>query len=328
MAARVKNDTCWLALDPGGTKCTALRIAADGAVLAFSRRAVVGESGRSAATIGATVEDVLAQAHCDQPMGVMCSLDCERHPEILERVRGAGVEIARMLYVGETHGALALADVSHGVVALAGTGSMVGGHTDAGRFLYLDGLGPLLGDSGSGFQIGLMTIRAAALAAQHAFYDTSLKSRVFAALGVATLRELISFSLRPLDRSVLASLARIADEEARAGDSTARRILERAAAEMAARVADLVCLLGMADTPQPFVGTGSVIQNSDLYWQQLCRLATAATPGLSPVRLSLPAVLGVALAGWRCAGQAVSPGAQAAWRARLLTTFETFKGAT
>jgi N-acetylglucosamine kinase-like BadF-type ATPase len=189
--------------------------------------------------------------------------------------------------------ALAMVGESHGVVVIAGTGATVGCRTRDGRELRLDGLGPVLGDTGSGYQIGWMALRAAARAQQNPRHETRLRPRVFNACGAETLGQLVEFSLRTHDRSVIASLARIVDEEANAGDRIAREILRTAAAGLAGTVGDLIDCLGIARERYALVGAGGVAMHSDIYWREVCRKVLRKARHFKPIRATLPPVVGI-----------------------------------
>jgi N-acetylglucosamine kinase-like BadF-type ATPase len=224
----------------------------------------------------------------------------------------------------QTQGPLALVGETNGVVVVVGTGALVSGQTRRGRTLALDGLGPILGDFGSGYSIGLQALRATARATMHPGHQTSLKERVFTAcelLGRDTLSQiqggsaetvarqaqtvlmddkdrlqrLVTFSLVPQDRSALASLAKIVDEEARKGDAESIRLLQDAATAIGQTVWDLLDQLQIAEEDYVLVGTGSVAMNSDVFWDYLCRLIRERAPRLTPTRCPAAPVLGNAL---------------------------------
>ncbi len=179
----------------------------------------------------------------------------------------------------QSDGPLALVGETSGVVIVAGTGALVSGQTRQGRKLALDGLGPVLGDFGSGYSIGLQALRATARAAMNPGHPTSLKERIFAACELLMLdasprqseaiapqtqsapshdrdrlHRLVAFSLMPQDRSALASLAKIVDEEARRGDAQAIRLLQDAAAAIGQTVCDLLDQLQIAREEYVLVG--------------------------------------------------------------------------
>jgi N-acetylglucosamine kinase-like BadF-type ATPase len=210
----------------------------------------------------------------------------------------------RVWPVTEAGGTLALVGQTHGVVVLAGTGARVSAHTRDGRKLELDALGPTLGDFGSGYSIGFQALRATARAAMHPRHRTNLKDRVLAtweslmpqqADNAGQLGRLVTFSLMPHDRSVIASLAEIVDEEARAGDSVAIRILENAAEAIGETLRDALDHLQIANEEYTLVGTGSVAMKSDVYWNRLCRLVHEQAARFTSMRCPAAPVIGNAL---------------------------------
>lgn len=310
----------WLAIDPGGTKCAVLRVRWDGTAEALAETRSPGRSGRDPELVWLAVERAL-QGCPPLPICIGLSGSTAFSALLCARLAARGHRLSELVVVAESEAALALADETHGIVTLAGTGSFVAAHAPDGRYLRLDGLGPLLGDTGSAFHIGWMAARAAALAAQHPHYATSLLPHVFEALSVSSLGELIGLSLRPLDRSVIASLARVTDDEARRGDATALGILAAASEALAQRTAEIAAIVGLASAePCSWVGTGSVIQRSDIYWEHLCVAVRRRCPLLRPVRLALPAAVGVALSARR-APQGPHPASHGPFRQRLLDSF-------
>ena len=195
--------------------------------------------------------------------------------------------------------AFALAGVDTGLVVLAGTGARAFGMNSDGKELHLDGLGPMVGDYGSGFHIGSLAIRAAAKADWHPRHHTSLSTAVFeqlkSRLGDYGVWGLVEYMGSERDRAEIAALSRLVDSEARNGDRIAAQLIREAAGCMAETVHDLVDGLDIADAHYTMVGTGSVATHSDLYWEQLCMQVATFAPRLTPWRSDLPAVLGLAL---------------------------------
>lgn len=304
-----------LALDPGGSKCTALLIGADGRVAGLGLGEAPGRGGRSAASILAAAQQALGAL---APDGVQVAYTDSYYiePSVFHHPLFRQYAPVR---VSEESCALRLAGVVHGLVVLAGTGSFVYGRTRDGRELKLDGIGPVLGDTGGGYYIGLMALRAAAKSDWHPRFFTSLRQRVYQFYGLRNFESLVHFSLAPHDRSVIASFTRIVDEEASAGDRIARRLLEEAAEEIADILSAVVDRLEITDEEYVLVGTGSVMI-SYLYWNHLVTQARRIAPGLRPVRSPHPPVVGVALAARRrlCGGE--DPAADAA----LLASYEAY----
>jgi len=123
-----------------------------------------------------------------------------------------------------------------GIVLLAGTGSIAWARLPDGAMARIGGLGPTLGDQGSGFDIGRQGLRAAALARQGLGDATLLAAQILpddAALASAVL------SQHETPPRLVAMLARLVIEAADGGDAVARRIVESGADQLFAHVAAL-----------------------------------------------------------------------------------------
>jgi len=250
--------------------------------------------GRSFATITAAAREVLGDRTCRELHVIGLSSRFFYVWDIFE----SRARIVKIYHLHESDPAFALCGVEHGIAFVAGTGANVQARLPDGRFMHLDGLGPLLGDYGGAFNIGLQAVRAVGKFEWHARYRTSLVEPVFRALGLHDdpphTGHLLYFMVRQHDRSVLARLARVVDAEARKGDVTARRILQEAAYAMAESICLVAERAGMCHDPFPVVGYGSVAMYSDLFWEALCARLRAYRPNLQPRRMPLPPVVGAA----------------------------------
>jgi N-acetylglucosamine kinase-like BadF-type ATPase len=124
-----------------------------------------------------------------------------------------------------------------GLLVLAGTGSIVLGRTERGRWVRAGGLGPLLGDEGSAFWIGRAWLRARAAA--------------------PTRRRLAT---RPDAVAAIAGLARGIIARARRGDPVAGRIVGEAQRQLARQASEVARALGVAGIV-PIGGAGSVMND-------------------------------------------------------------------
>jgi N-acetylglucosamine kinase-like BadF-type ATPase len=124
-----------------------------------------------------------------------------------------------------------------GILVLAGTGSIVLGRTARGRWARAGGLGPLLGDEGSGFWLGRAWLRASAPA--------------------ATQRR---FATRPDAVPAIAALARRVIARARRGDRVAARLVREAQAALAAQAREVARTLGLRGVSVG--GAGSVMRDA------------------------------------------------------------------
>ena len=278
-----------LAVDTGGTKCDALLVATDGTLLAHCRLHDWEVGGRHPRVVRRAIKQMLD----GQQPASLCIVSSDSKQCVPKRWQ----KCVSIRQCSEAMAALATIGQSYGMVVIAGTGATVFLRTPTIKEARLDGLGPVLGDSGSGYYIGREALRHLSLAIQLGSQVTRLRRRVLQACGCRGLDELIHFSLQPRDRSLIASLSTIVDEEARAGDRLAHRLLRDGAAATAGTVCGLVNQLGVAGEKFPLVGAGSVAVHSDIYWRELCRQLRSIMPRCQPVRAPLPPVAGLAAIG-------------------------------
>ena len=130
---------------------------------------------------------------------------------------------------------------SEGAVALSGTGSDAFFVKDGKCLNYVGGWGPLLGDEGSGYDIGLNTIKAAIYSydgrkEKSLLYDLVMENWHLDRLwGIVT-----HLAGNPDARQEVASAAKLCSKAAHAGDRTALRIYEHAALEMFLQVRTVI----------------------------------------------------------------------------------------
>jgi len=294
--------SCRLALgvDGGGTKTDAVLVDDAGNVLGMGR-------GGSAHGLFVGPETV-RNSYADAIRGALGNrrpqkLWVTRVPaRVFERM---GIEIAELHVVvcDELSMGLAMALETHGLVALSGTGSFVAGLTESGKSVYLDGLGPVLGDYGSAYQIGLTGMRAAAASSWSSERRTVLAQLIPRHFGVVHPSEVFEMVYtRHMDRLRIASAAKAVIGAAESGDAVAGRIVLQAADDISDVLADLVHELGIEDRDYALVASGGVVQNCDMYWERICERALDIAPRLRPIRPRILPCVGAALLALRAMG--------------------------
>jgi len=118
-----------------------------------------------------------------------------------------------------------------GILVIAGTGSNVIGRCSNGSLHGAGGWGPVLGDEGSGYWIGVEAIRAA-LRAQDRHVNTCMLADIQKHWGLASLQDLVAMANRQ-PAPDFSSLARVVAECAAGGDALAGGLLQRAGKELA-----------------------------------------------------------------------------------------------
>lgn len=120
-----------------------------------------------------------------------------------------------------------------GAVALSGTGSDAFFVRNTERVHAVGGWGPLLGDEGSGYDIGLRTLKAAIYTYDGRGEPSALYELVKEHWGVSDLWSIVShLAGNPEARHEVASAAKLCAKAAHEGDRIALRIYEHAALEL------------------------------------------------------------------------------------------------
>jgi glucosamine kinase len=142
-----------------------------------------------------------------------------------------------------------------GVGAISGTGSNVFGVGRGGQAWRVGGWGHLLGDQGGGYWLGNHAIRSALADRDGSGPQTALSAAAEEFFGVASVEALAPLVYaKPLTKGEIAAFAVVACELAQGGDSVARDLYRRGAAELAAQIVVVLehtgLSAGSADTPR------------------------------------------------------------------------------
>jgi len=296
-----------LGFDGGGTKCEAVVVDATGAVLSRGRGGPTVDWYEGAERVRASVSQAVDEAICGRPASFAAAVGCS--PGTGAALRSLRELVSAPLFreareydlIRATH----LED--HGLVVLAGTGSFVHAQSRSGREVYLGGGGPLIGDEGSAYHIGLAGIRAAYRSDYSPTRATSLRPRILAALGLSHVAGIIDFLYgeRPGAgdrRTGIAALARVVDEEAGAGDSVAVSIMSDAARQLGDLAVEAVYGAAMERHTFPLMPAGGVAAHSALFREALVAHVRNSVPGAHLLAPLLPPVVGAAFLALRDAG--------------------------
>ena len=196
--------------------------------------------------------------------------------DLLDRVRGLGVERVLLAHDSVTSYLGALGDVPGAVVA-SGTGvvTLAAGDQDLAR---VDGWGHLIGDAGSGFWIGRAGLDAVLRAHDGRGPATALSEAVrpdFPDIEAAYL----VLQADPLRVSRIASYARTVAELA-ATDAVCAGICRRAAAELVASVVAGLSRVGQADRDDPAVSALGKVFRGEVLSAEFARLLRERFPAV------------------------------------------------
>ena len=220
----------YLGLDGGGSHAEAAAIDPDGRELARGRGGPCNIASTSPEEVQHSVREALGNLRTNLGAGGSSCLGAcagvagysamERRAVFaayFETVSGAAVSTVEPDYViaywGATHG-------EPGIVIIAGTGAVAYGRNARGDEAREDGLGYLLGDRGSGFNLGIRVLQHAIAQVQSAEMD-GLAAAVLEATGANTYWELIQWTYGSFSPRRIAALAPVVGRLASEGEPAA-----------------------------------------------------------------------------------------------------------
>jgi len=261
-----------LGLDGGGSHTQCLVLNGSGQEVGRgsggpSNHQSVGVEAAQAALASALAEALAPAGHPALAAACfgMAGLDRDEDYRILRRMADAVLPDPPAEIVHDTLIALVggTAGRRSGVAIIAGTGSSVVAYAPDGRAARSGGWGHLLGDEGSGFDIGRRALNAATRARDGRGPQTALTERLPAAVGVPTLEALADrIYLDGWAAPQIAALAPAVLAAARAGDRVAGEILAVAADELALAAVATIRALGALEQAFEVVLSGGIFQGS------------------------------------------------------------------
>ena len=291
-----------LALEGGGSKCEA--------VLLDSECNILGRGvGGPVSTLYVTQEQAVeawitaGKAALNGHQGRLVCLAVSGSAQAvggwLEQALGRKLSPERHLSISEARAAYRGALISGaGMLSLLGTGSFVYAQEADGRAHHYGGLGPLLGDEGSGFDIGRALLASALLGDLAPEPRDRVLEAAARALNVPDARSVLyAVYTHRWPRREIASLSRLAGELAEAGEAKARDVMVGAMERAAAQVHNLAKRVGWDQGAVRYSATGGVVLNCPLAKDSLLAALRERLPGLRYEAPRLRPVLGCALEG-------------------------------
>lgn len=268
----------WVGLDAGGSKTLAVVVDARGHELGRARatganhHAVGLEAARRA--VAAALEGALrAAGHSGRPTAIwmgMAGIDRPADHALWLPHLATLTDAPRLTNDAEL--ALAALEGAVGVAVIAGTGAIALGRDAGGRTARASGWGHLIGDEGSGYDIGRACLRAVARAADGRGPQTALVARLAAAWALEAPEAMIGQVYPTADTARIARLAPLVSAAARAGDAVARGILARAAAELALAALAVGRALALPEALPLALGGGLLVHEAALREQVIRRI--------------------------------------------------------
>ncbi len=182
------------------------------------------------------------------------------HYEVMKEQLDEAFGIGHLKLITDASAALTGAlDGKPGVIVIAGTGSIAMGINGAGEEARSGGLGPLLSDEGSGYDIARQALRAVIASFDGRQPETRLTRLICERLGVTQPADLPGVLYNSdCEKVEIASLAELVSQAAQAGDPVASSLLRKAGEELGALAVSVIRKLHLQDQTFRVACIGSV----------------------------------------------------------------------
>lgn len=158
-------------------------------------------------------------------------------------------------------GLAAGSDSKNGVMIICGTGSNCFGINEEGKEANANGWDYILGDEGSGYEIGIKALRALMRAYDGRGESTLLSKTILENLNIKDVSELIKWAYSySFSKDRIAAITKTVCKTAEMGDRISIEILEEEADEAIISVKTVVNKLGLADKEFDLIFVGNVFK--------------------------------------------------------------------
>lgn len=297
---RQQCERWYLGVDGGGSKTLAVVVDAEGVERG---RGAAGSSNYQAVGLDAAVgelrwaaEAATSAAGCALPLaGVWLGLAGLDSPgdfdALLPHVRHLA---ANVRLTNDAELVLSGLEEHAGVALVAGTGAIALGRDAEGRIARASGWGHVLGDEGSGYDLGRAGLRAALRAADGRGRMTALLTAILEAWELREPEQILRRVYPETDKAQIARLAPLVLRRAQEGDVVASAIARRGAEELALAACAVSRALGRAGAPLALALGGGLLVHDAYYRTEVLRrvmrrqslgsVAIVAEPALSAAR--------------------------------------------
>lgn len=196
-----------------------------------------------------------------------------------------------------------------GAIVIAGTGSVALGVNAAGQRARAGGWAHIMGDEGSGYDLGRQALIAAARATDGRGPATTLLEAVLAHWQMATLWEVRAavYGGR-IDRPAIAGLARLVVAASAAGDEVAGRIVDRGCRELAEMVAAVLRRLDLLGQETPVAPVGGLFRAVEAVLGPFARHLATLAPRTELRAPIYPPAVGALILALRLGGVSIAEG--------------------
>ena len=292
----ISKSAAFIGIDGGGTKTTAVVVDAGGLEIA---RAQADTSNPSVIGIDAASQvlvDLIAEVRAQ--VGVNASLTKgwaglsgfgrQSDHDVLRPILQPSVPDLRL--TNDVEIVLAGLPNSIGVALISGTGSIVAGRNESGEFVRVGGWGHVMGDEGSGYDIGRQALAAISRQIDGRGPESSITKLIFDDLGITEPYDLITKVYdKSMDKAGIARFAKFPLDQAYLGDAVSIQIVEDAAKSMAVMVSTAARRLGFTNH-LPLALTGGIMLHYLIIRERVISLLREERESVEPMMVLDPAL--------------------------------------
>jgi N-acetylglucosamine kinase-like BadF-type ATPase len=307
-----------LAIDGGNSKTDVALVASDGTLLASARGPGINAHDvgvdQTVLILDAVVKQAAAQLDRRYRPGsgwvalhtVACLANADLPEEEAEHAAAVQAQgwSPTATVVNDTFAILrsGLADRTEphwGVAVVCGAGINAVGVAPDGRVTRYLALGPISGDWGGGYGLGLEVLWNAIRAEDGRGPDTALTEYLTSHFGVERVEEItIGIHKGKIDHDELIGVAPLLLQAADAGDPVARALVNRLADEISVMAINAMRRLGLTGEATPVIlGGGVITARNPLLMDSITRQLAEAAPRAQVRVIDVPPVVGAALLG-------------------------------
>lgn len=295
-----------IGVDGGGSKTEVVWIRRDGQILSTTRTSGSNYQDVGIEGVNELLEGVLSSwlrtANREGPACICLGLAGAGRPDEQRTIAESLLEKGWADWVRvETDARVALAGAhggKGGIIAIAGTGSIVFGMGQNGNWVRAGGWGPLLGDEAGAYDIAMRALRTVLAAHDGSGPETLLSRTLLAELGLRSWTELVGRVYGgDLDRPALAQLAPTILRCAEGGDRVAVDVVRSAAEGLAGQIAAVTRRLGI-DREDALSYAGGLLTGSSMLRAHVKEALRYKGVRMRLRAARLPPVLGAVLLAW------------------------------
>jgi N-acetylglucosamine kinase-like BadF-type ATPase len=191
-----------------------------------------------------------------------------------------------------------------GLAAISGTGSNVFGVGPSGHPWRAGGWGHVLGDEGSGYWLGIQSLRAALADRDASGPETALGDAMADFFDMPSVEALASYVYaKPLTKGEIAAFATETAKLAERGDAVARELYERGATALGKQIAAVIRMSGL-EGAFPVGLIGSAFKAGAIFVEPLARAVHEHAPEAQVARVKMAPVGGSLLLAAMACGHA------------------------